>query len=449
TTFDMLLTVVRDGTGDEEESLTDALRALSSAKEAVLRREGNQNSALLEIVYGLCESTGSTIESILEERRGVGEGWSIPASLDQDESMDGMPPLFAAQDDQPCSSSSLQLFSDAPVKDDKPNAGLHSARAEEQSAFSIPRESAMATSGPVDYYDIDIKDEPFDDWSQPLNQPMSYLDSQLNRTEERQKQQPQRMTLEQLLPKKPEDEDDTPSRNRPRSTRGIMPSKDYDFVSTWNGDFRTAIAPTPGVWYPCSQCPKKFPSMKSLRGHEHKHNGIMCTSCHQHVKKQNYADHIAQFCKRLMKPPTKTLNLKGTFKKEEAGVTPIKSESKGGGAEKFYCAECGKKCHNKFHLEYHMRTHTGERPYACPYCDTSLRSLSVRNSHIRSVHQMQPYACLTCSKQFERMSGLRQHLVLNDGHEAASERNDGAGALADLLATPQMKHELNGVPSTL
>jgi len=50
------------------------------------------------------------------------------------------------------------------------------------------------------------------------------------------------------------------------------------------------------------------------------------------------------------------------------------------------CPICGHISRQKKDLQDHMRTHTGERPYACPYCTLRFTQISSMRRHVRSLH---------------------------------------------------------------
>ncbi len=48
------------------------------------------------------------------------------------------------------------------------------------------------------------------------------------------------------------------------------------------------------------------------------------------------------------------------------------------------CDLCLKLCPSRSELRRHMRTHTGEKPYKCDYCEKSFSEISNRNKHIKT-----------------------------------------------------------------
>ena len=63
-----------------------------------------------------------------------------------------------------------------------------------------------------------------------------------------------------------------------------------------------------------------------------------------------------------------------------------------GNGQKYECSTCGKKFQIKSRLVCHTRTHTGERPYACPIagCNASYMSSTNLGTHIKQTHKMEP-----------------------------------------------------------
>lgn len=58
----------------------------------------------------------------------------------------------------------------------------------------------------------------------------------------------------------------------------------------------------------------------------------------------------------------------------------------GGGGLSVICPVCGKLISRRDNLRVHMRTHTGEKPYACPYCPHRSKTGGNLRKHVRSIH---------------------------------------------------------------
>ena len=53
------------------------------------------------------------------------------------------------------------------------------------------------------------------------------------------------------------------------------------------------------------------------------------------------------------------------------------------------CPYCGKMFQGTWHLRRHLRTHTGERPFCCPYCPYRATQSGDLKRHVNGMHREQ------------------------------------------------------------
>lgn len=62
-----------------------------------------------------------------------------------------------------------------------------------------------------------------------------------------------------------------------------------------------------------------------------------------------------------------------------------------------------------------MRRHTGERPFACKYCERRFTDYSTRIKHERTHTNERPFMCSQCGKSFTTSYILKNHMLTHTG----------------------------------
>ena len=89
------------------------------------------------------------------------------------------------------------------------------------------------------------------------------------------------------------------------------------------------------------------------------------------------------------------------------------------GERPFACTFCDKRFTESGHLYAHERTHTGERSFACALCDKRFTQSGGLKKHERTHTGERPFACALCDKRFTQGSALQRHERMHAGESHA------------------------------
>ncbi|KAJ2941797.1 hypothetical protein O0L34_g10603 [Tuta absoluta] len=112
----------------------------------------------------------------------------------------------------------------------------------------------------------------------------------------------------------------------------------------------------------CLACPKMYAKRYSMMNHYNK----------VHVGKTKY---YCADCDRMF---TNNTHLLYHMKYHHEGRVKERSHM---------CTICGRGFTEKKIMQNHMRTHTGERPFACPHCDSKFAQRTAMVTHVKNIHK--------------------------------------------------------------
>lgn len=120
--------------------------------------------------------------------------------------------------------------------------------------------------------------------------------------------------------------------------------------------------------FQCSRCQRVFMTESKMRRHiviQHNPVDMECFHCSaKYDSMENFEQHMSthfagneflcDFCRTMFNSVSGLLEHLAKHKSDR---------------QKFTCQECGKVLANRLSYSIHQRTHTGEKPHACKFCD--------------------------------------------------------------------------------